>query len=307
MMNTTKTGRSRLAAFATVVRLPNLFTAPPDVVLGAALVAVTGAHFSASTVVGLAVASVLLYAAGTTLNDYFDADEDRRERPERPIPSGDVSHREAAVLGVGLLGSGLVVSFVAAGDAALVVAALLAFAIVLYDGVFKRFVVGPVFMGSARGLNVLLGTTAGDVFPTAIPTWQLAVPVVVFLYIAGVTFMAEAETRRGDRTAVTVGIASVAVAALGIVGLLVVRTPPLLGLGLAVGLLVGFLGWTGRSLSVAYADPTPGTVGPAVGVCVLALVVLDAGFAAIVDPVSAFAVLAFLVPAIGLSRLFDVT
>jgi len=58
---------------------------------------------------------------------------------------------------------------------------------------------------------------------------------------------------------------------------------------------------------VAYADPAPDVVGPAVGACVLGLTVLDAAFAAIVGPGWAVAILAFLAPAVGLSKVFDVT
>ncbi len=43
------------------------------------------------------------------------------------------------------------------------------------------------------------------------------------------------------------------------------------------------------------------------GACVLGLVVLDAAFAAAVGPAWALATVAFLVPAVGLSRAFDVT
>lgn len=71
-MSTAEASRGPLATLATLVRLPNLFTAPPDVVLGAALVAAAGHAVSPGPVAGLAVASVLLYAAGTTLNDFFE-------------------------------------------------------------------------------------------------------------------------------------------------------------------------------------------------------------------------------------------
>lgn len=296
-----------LATVATLVRLPNLFTAPPDVVLGAALVAAAGHAVPVRSVAGLSVASVLLYAAGTTLNDYFDAEEDARERPERPVPSGEISRRGALVLGVALLAGGVTAALVVAGTAAGAVAVTLALAILLYDGVFKGSIVGFLFMGSARGLNVLLGTTAAAVSPVSLPPWTLAVPAVVLLYIAGVTYMAEGETGRGTRRAVLAAVGGVAVAALGVVGLLLVRASSALELVLAAVLLAGFLGWVGRPLRAAYADPVPETIGPAIGACVLGLTVLDAAFAATVDPTWAFATLTFLVPAVGLSRVFDVT
>ncbi|QLG27695.1 UbiA family prenyltransferase [Halorarum halophilum] len=301
-------GNSRrpLAAYATLVRLPNLFTAPPDVLLGVALVVAAGHAVSVGTVAGLAAASVLLYGAGTTLNDYFDAPEDARERRERPIPSGDVSRPAAVVFGGSLLAGGVAVAAVAGGATAGLVAGGVALAVLLYDGAFKGSTLGFLTMGACRGLNVLLGTTAA-VRPTELPSWTLAVPAIVLLYIAGVTSMAESETGDADRGAVSTGVAGVAVAVLGLVGLLFLRSPPLVDVALSGALLVGFVAWTGRALRAAYADPSPGTIGPAVGTCVLGLVVLDAAFAAIAGSAWALAVLAFLVPAVVLSGVFDVT
>lgn len=72
-------------------------------------------------------------------------------------------------------------------------------------------------------------------------------------------------------------------------------------------LATGFLLWTGTALREAYAEPVPETVGPAVGTCVLGLVMLDAAFAAATGVLWALAAVAFLLPAAGLSRAFDVT
>ena len=52
-------------------------------------------------------AVVALYAAGMVLNDVCDVELDRRERPERPLPSGDVSVAAAALAGVALLAAGV--------------------------------------------------------------------------------------------------------------------------------------------------------------------------------------------------------
>ena len=294
-----------LGVVARLVRLPNLFTAPPDVILGAALVAGLG-DVPVAEVAGLAVASMSLYAGGTTLNDYADAAEDARERPERPIPSGVISRRHALLLGVGLLCGGVALAAVAGGAVAGAVAAVLALLVGLYDGLLKGTAVGYLAMGGCRGTNVLLGTTvAGSV--TALPAWALAVPVVVALYIASVTSMAERETETGDAQAVLVAVAGVALAAAGVLGVVAVRSPPVVATVVAVAALLGFVGWTGRALSTAYADPRPGTIGPAVGTCVLGLVVLDAAVAATTGVGWALATAAFVVPAVGLSTVFDVS
>lgn len=295
-----------LVAYARLVRLPNLFTAPPDIVVGAALATAAGYAVSIRAVVGLGIASVCLYAAGTTFNDYFDADEDARLRPERPIPAGAVPRRNAFALGTGLLGGGVLIVLLAVGADGAAVAGCLALAIVLYDWVFKGTVAGFLFMGTTRGLNVLLGATAA-VSPVVLPTWALAVPAVITIYIAAVTFLGESETGESDVLSVTLAMAGVGIATLGVIGLLAVLSPSVPMLALAAVLLVGFVAWTGTALRTAYADPSPTTIGPAVGTCVLALVVLNAAFAAAVAPQWSILVLAFLGPAIGLSRAFDVS
>jgi 4-hydroxybenzoate polyprenyltransferase len=303
----TATDRHPIVAYATLVRLPNLFTSPPDVVLGAALAAASGAGTSVVSVAGLALASVLLYAGGTTLNDYFDAEEDARERPERPIPSGDVSRRGALFVGILLLTTGAELAFLAGGVAGGATAATLVLAVLLYDGVFKGSAVGFLFMGSSRGLNVLLGVTAAGVVPTTLPGWALAVPALVVLYIAGVTYMAEGETDADGRGPVLAAVGGATIATLGVVVLLVARRPPLAAAGVGGVLLAAFLVWIGRPLRAAYADPAPDVIGPAVGACVLGLTIFDAAVAAIAGPAWALATVAFVVPAVGLSRVFEVT
>ena len=288
-----------------LVRFPNLFTAPPDIVLGAALAAGAGVAVGPLTVAALAGSSVLLYAAGTTLNDYADAAEDADSRPDRPIPSGEVSRQAALALGTFLLLGGLLLAFLV-GPVSGTIAAGLALVVVLYDGLFKGGVVGFLFMGSARGTNVLLGTTAG-LHPLSLPPRLLAVPVVVVLYIAAVTLVADRETDHGTHRAVSVALGGVVLAAVAATAFVFSGQPDTRTAAVALVLTAGFVVWTGRPLGKAYLNPEPGTVGPAVGACVLGLVVLDGIFAVAVDAVWAVGVLAFLLPAAGFARSFDVT
>nr|WP_225335381.1 UbiA family prenyltransferase [Halomicrobium urmianum] len=296
----------RLTVVARLVRLPNLFTAPPDVILGAAIVTGLGRSVHVSSLVGLSVASMLLYAAGTTLNDYFDAPVDADERPERPIPSGAISRFRALLLGTSLLLSGVSIAFLASGVRAGVVSIVLALLVVGYDAVLKGSVLGHLAMGGTRGTNVILGTTVA-LRPTELPADVVSIPVVVALYIAAVTYMADGETEVGGRGGVGVAAAGGVLAAAGVVGALV-ATPPLPLDSLAsVAFLVAFVVWIGRPLSAAFADPSPDTIGPAVGACVLGLVPLNAAFAGTTSLVWALCVAAFFLPALGLAEVFDVS
>ncbi|NYT06799.1 MAG: UbiA family prenyltransferase [Methanomicrobiales archaeon] len=55
-------------------------------------------------------AVVLVTAGGNTINDYFDAGIDRINRPDRPIPSGEVREREAWNLSFVLFAAGILMT-----------------------------------------------------------------------------------------------------------------------------------------------------------------------------------------------------
>lgn len=298
---------STVVAYAELVRVPNLFTAPPDVLLGAALVTAADGVVSFGETAGLALGSALLYAGGTTLNDYFDAPVDADERPERPIPSGRVSRPAALLFGVALLAGGVAIAFAAAGVRGGTVAGALAAAVLLYDGLLKGSTAGFLAMGSTRGLNVLLGTTASGVALASLPARVLAVPVVVGGYITAVTYMAAEEATGVDRRTVAVAGAGAGAAGVAVLGLVWTVRPSAARVGVGIALVVGFLALTGRALRRAYRNPAPEVVGPAVGTCILGLVVLDAAFASVAGIGWSVVTVAFLVPAVGLSRAFDVS
>src|SRR5262245_37139614 len=132
---------TRLRAYAQLVRLPNLPTALADICLAALALAAQAPELDESfpglRLALLLLASGCLYSAGMVWNDYFDQEQDYRERPFRPLPSGRVSPAEAVRLGSGLLLAGvLLASF--SGRVSLVLALLLVAGILLYDRWLKR-------------------------------------------------------------------------------------------------------------------------------------------------------------------------
>src|SRR5262249_34251435 len=253
---------SRLLPYARLVRLPNVFTALADIGLGGLAAWATADTPPAwAALVLLLAASACLYAAGMVWNDYFDLEQDRKERPFRPLPAGQISTRRAAVLGSALLLLGVTLAGLSGLRPGpfdlqpLFLAIALVAAILLYDGRLKRTWAGPLAMGSCRFLNVLLGLTltapAGWPWPT-----RLHVASVVGLYIVGVTWFARTEARRSNQAALT-GAAAVMLAAL-VLGLAVpVWWPAGQSSPLFPYLLVAFGLYLGMPLLAAIRQPLP--------------------------------------------------
>ena len=163
-----------------LLRVGTLFSPAADVT---ASLCVLGLAWHGDAVAAV-VAGVLLYAGGMVWNDVADRRVDAAQRPERPLPRGDLSLTFAVLLGVTLFAVALWLSPCRAYHAG--IAAL----VLLYDFTSKRLAwLGPVLMGSLRALN--LGTAlalpaAADAAPTAAGSLWLA-SACYGLYILAVT------------------------------------------------------------------------------------------------------------------------
>ena len=147
-----------------LVRAPAALSVPGDAIAGAA-----AADCVSGRTAGLAAASVCLYYAGMAANDWADRELDEIERPERPIPSGRITPSQALTVASGLTAAGLGIAALAGGRRALSVAVPLTAAIWAYDLKWKNTAQGPAVMAACRGLDVLLGASAGRI-TRALPT-----------------------------------------------------------------------------------------------------------------------------------------
>ncbi len=306
--------RAAIVAHLQLVRLPNVLTAAGDSLAGWLIV--QGTFDGALSWVPLVVASMLIYAAGVTLNDLFDLETDRGERPERPLPSGRVPSRNAvAIVAVGLcLGlalAGLV------GTESLIVAGSLVGCVLAYDLGGKRTPLRPVLMGGCRAANLLLGMSLAPALggPEA---WILA--FCYGLFVAGITLISTSETGSQRSWGLTLGIV---LENLAVLGLAVIASqgladrlpqtpslpPPqfvspsfaerLLGL---VGLAV--LIWANNNVTLtAWRTPSPSTIQRAVIFGILSLVGLHMATITLVrGPLPALSLLVLALPASLLSR-----
>lgn len=310
---------SLLLVWLRLFRLPNIFTAWADVAM-AFIITQPGLE-RLPTFIALLVASSLLYSAGMVLNDVFDVEQDRRERPHRPLPSGHISLSTARIVGFGMLALGVIVG-AAAGylpgtDAALpwrsgVVAGLLALCVVLYDAVLKRTPVGPVFMGLCRFFNVLLGMScAGERFLADTP-WTLYFPPGYLLiaaalgtYVLGITLLARTEATESNRPAL---VRAIAIMGFGIAILLLV--PPKLVQPVMMqqpwvwpALLLMLTISIGRHAVHAVIDPSPQKVQWAVKFAILSIITLDAAVTLIgAGPVYALGIFLLVLPMLALGK-----
>ncbi len=297
--------RPKLIAYLQLIRLPNVLTAAADSLAGWLLVG--GSLAQLGRWLPIVSASMVLYASGTTLNDVFDIEVDRDERPGRPLPSGRASITAAAWLGgLGLL-LGPVLALAGGSLPAAAVAVTLAIFILAYDAGVKHSLVGPAFMGACRGLNLLMGMAQAPDLGGAI-AWSAA--AAYGLFVAGITVISRFETHEGDRRGLVAGltILDLALLGLGAVALAHQRFPypasgrpliPLEGI-LAIALIALVVN---QAATAAIKQPTPRSIQKTVKTGILSLVWLNVGLVAAVRGIEPAAVIASIwVPAYLLGR-----
>lgn len=288
-----------------LIRLPNVLTAAADSLAGWLLGG--GSLGEAGRWAPLAIASMVLYAAGMALNDVFDAEIDRQERPGRPIPSGQVARSFAGGLGAIGLVVGPLVAWLSGSFTSLIVAGVLAAVILAYDAGLKRTVLGPGVMGACRGLNLLLGLTHTQALGGPV-TWLAA--AMYGLFVCGITWISRSETESGRTGNVLVGLT---VQDLALIGLMAAALQPgkypnpLPGRPLIPleGLLVLALVALAVNLAATRAiyQPVPAVIQKTVKTGILALVWIDVGLvAAVRGPQAAAAIAGLWVPAYLLGR-----
>jgi len=313
---------STLLAWAQLVRLPNVFTVVADV--SAAFLLVSHGPQPLPRFVCVVLGGVALYWAGMILNDVFDVDVDRQQRPTRPIPAGQIPLSRAKTAGWALLVVGI--AFAAASgyfpsDLApatwlpAAVAIALAVMIVGYDGPLKKTPLAPAAMGSCRVLSFLLGAApffVADAGGPSLPKYIVAIALGFGVYVMGITAMARQEASGGPSPNLSTGLAVIIIGA-GILAF----APQLAGnpRGWHVSptevfpVMIGMIAFpvvlrAGR----AVGDPTPLKIQTTIRVGILTIIPLAASFALLgAGPAWGLAVFMLAIPAIVLAIKLRVT
>ena len=251
----------------------------------------------------LCLASVATYAGGIVLNDVFDVEVDRAERPGRPLPSGRVSFRLAAWFGGLALASGPLLAALSGSVSSVIVASILALVVLAYDAGMKKTLLGPEFMGACRGLNLLLGMSQA---PSMGGPWAWMVAVSMAVFVVGVTFISRSEVNEGQTKGIALGVG---IEQLGLVGVLAGSILLARSTGDQVSVLAGLVVWLvvagliNRANLGALRAATPRLTQLAVKTGVLSLVWLNVVAVTIArGPLDALGVALLWVPAFLLGK-----
>ncbi|MEO1654347.1 MAG: UbiA-like protein EboC [Bacteroidota bacterium] len=300
-----------LLAYLRLTRPANLPTAVADVALG---FAVSGSIYLGTSEIfpevmasrlvkfpWLVLSTIGLYGGGVVLNDVFDYELDKVERPERPLPQGDASLSGAILLGVLLLIAGIF-SAAQVNTYAFYISLIISALVISYDYWAKHHIFwGPFNMGACRGFNLLLGIS---IYPPILFSYY-PLALIPIVYIAAITLVSQGEVRGGNRPALYLALGLYVSVIIGI-GLSIQSLGKLFWHSFPFLVLFSFL--TIRPLLAAIKDPVAKNVFKAVKFGVLSLVVMDAALAAgFAGWFYGILVLTLLLLSLVLAKLFAVT
>ncbi len=296
----------RLTGFLRLMRPANIVTAIADILAGIVITGyLTSPEYSLFPVFFLVLATVGLYGGGVVFNDVFDAELDKIERPERPIPSGLVTKQSASFLGLLLL----LMAIIAAGfvhkegflSLSVLFAAIIAIAALVYDKWGKHhLLLGPVNMGLCRGLNLLLGMS---IVPAAVRQywWLGFFPII---YIAAITMISRDEVHGGKKKTLY------AAAFLYLIVLVAIKWFAFVNdqLLYAIGFILLFAIMIFLPLIKAIKDPVAANIRQSVKTGVLAIILMNAAWAAAFGSIGWALIIVCLLPlSVLLAKLFAVT
>jgi geranylgeranylglycerol-phosphate geranylgeranyltransferase len=144
----------------------------------------------------------LINGAGNTINDFFDAESNRMNKPERPIPSGRVSDRNAFFYSVVLFALGILLSaFI--NYICFIIAVINAVVLILYSKTFQEGVFSSMSAGYLTGSAFLFGAAAAGNMSLAF--WLFLIITFSTMSRELVKFMEDME---GDRKVILKSIKS---------------------------------------------------------------------------------------------------
>lgn len=145
----------KLKAFTELIRPVNV--AMVFLAIGAASLLAGAELVDWKTILLASLSGALIASGGYAINDYFDADIDSINRPDRPLPRGAVEKTEAWWIWRMSSSAGVILSAFL-GPAQLFIALVWVISLYFYSKRFKRVVlIGNIIVSVATGLALLYG------------------------------------------------------------------------------------------------------------------------------------------------------
>ena len=186
---------STVINYLRLARIANVFTIVSNILLGY-LFFTPISNFDHFIIVKLISISAFLYIGGMVLNDYFDINIDKKERPWRPLSSNKITKKNALVIILFSFSYSLIFSFIM-GSNTFVITLIMISLIFLYNKFLKNRIYGPINMGVIRSLNILLGSSQSlSLLEESIFDVRFLIPVFSeFFYVYAITILSKNETK----------------------------------------------------------------------------------------------------------------
>lgn len=182
--------RSKLLSFVYLIRLNNCVISVLSVIVSAYI---TDIELSASRLIFAMFTVLIITAAGNIINDYYDIETDKINKPQRPLIAEEYNLRFVFLLAIILFTVGTGLSLII-GPVSFIIAASASVLLFFYSRNFKRMaVVGNLVVSLLSSLLFIFGAiVGGDIVKGIFPA------VFAFLMTFGREITKDIEDMEGD-------------------------------------------------------------------------------------------------------------
>lgn len=309
--------QSKIRGFLKLVRPANIITAWSNILVGAAIAYGTlneeslpmfdFINYFNFDIVLLIISTSGLYGGGIVMNDYFDANLDAKERPERPIPKGLISKKNALNFAIILYTIGVISAFCVNIVSGIIACSLVGLTLIYNTFSKHNSFLGPLNMGICRAVNWLLGMSICATFFSSFLLWL----IIPLLYIFGITLVSRSEVigEKGNNLIIGVGLYIFVILVIALSGLSSNRTTGIFIFFMLMPFIIYFFHKVLKPTLLAInGGGKPELVMKAVKSAVIGVIIVDASVAVIFLGIIYGVIILVLMPSsIYLSKRFAVT
>ncbi|MCD7781106.1 MAG: UbiA family prenyltransferase [Methanosphaera sp.] len=139
-------------SYIEILRLPNVLMAMIAVIL----MAIVDHVYTWNIILG-AICVFISTGSGNTINDYYDYEIDKINKPNRPIPSGQIDRKTALYYSIILFIISIIIGFYISTQAGIVVLLCALLEILYAKDLKKRVLIGNIAVSLLTGLTFIFG------------------------------------------------------------------------------------------------------------------------------------------------------